>query len=80
VPYGFNINSPLSYTWNINGTDHDELSQNRSITLKVNSGDKGKSDISLDIKNVGDDILESAKAEFSAVFNGTQQKNTTIKF
>ncbi len=80
APYGFNINSGLTYEWSINQILHDELAQNKNIVLKVNGTDQGRSDVSLTLKNIGDDILQSATANFTAIFNGSSQNTSQVTF
>jgi hypothetical protein len=80
APYGFNINSGLSYEWSINNVPHDELAQSKNIVLRVNGSDQGRSVIALTMKNIGDDILQSATAGFTAIFNGKSQSANNVTF
>jgi hypothetical protein len=79
-PYGFNMNDSLRYEWSINNLIHDELAQNKNIVLRINGTDQGRSDISLTMKNVGDDILQTATGVFSALFNGQKQGSSNVTF
>lgn len=81
VPYGFNLNNGkpenLTLTWLINGTEHPELSQNRSITLRAPSDQAGSSDIELRIQN-SKNILQDASRSFSAAFTAGAANSSSL--
>ncbi|MDE2172766.1 MAG: hypothetical protein KGJ33_02390 [Patescibacteria group bacterium] len=72
VPYGFNTTTnganDLTYSWQINGIDHSELSSNPSVILRAPGNSAGSSAIQLQITNT-QQILQSASAAFSATFS-----------
>ncbi len=72
VPYGFNAPTSglgnLSLSWLINSIKHNELSPNRSITLRAPDGGAGSSDIMLTVNNT-EDILQQASIGLKALWN-----------
>ena len=83
VPFGFNMPTDgvgnLNLKWLINGTEHTELAQNRTITLRAPAGTAGTSDISLTISNAKG-ILQNAEGRFSALFTAGTGTSSQIVF
>ncbi len=81
APFGFDVNdSSLLYNWNINNILQNSLTASRSIVLRVNSGQQGSSDVNLSMANQGNRILQSATADFRAIFNTTAESSSTVSF
>ena len=81
VPFGFN--KPLDsignliLTWVINNTEHTELENNESITLRAPANTDGSSNVSLDITN-SKDILQQANGNFVSTFTMTKPNSVTF--
>jgi hypothetical protein len=82
--FGFNfsknISSDLNLEWNINGTDHPELSSSNSVTLRAPNGISGTSAIGLVARGV-DNILQGINSSFNVSFAaGASSTSTPITF
>ncbi len=84
VPFGFDVVADakaLVYSWMINNIAHDELASSSNIILATPSGASGSSNISLTLQN-NTDILQSASADFTALFNSSVStgSNSSVSF
>ena len=82
--FGFNfsknISSDLNIAWNINNTDHPELSSSNSVTLRAPNDVSGTSAIGLVVRGV-DNILQGIDSSFNVSFAaGASSSSTPITF
>lgn len=70
VPFGFNRehSDQITYAWSVNNMENPDLGSKRTLTLRAKNGVEGSSIIGLDVRN-GYDILQGAKASFTAYFS-----------
>ena len=83
VPYGFskpaNGLGDLSLTWLINNVEHPELATNDSVILRAPQGTAGSSNVEIDINNTKN-ILQTAKASFTATFSAKASATSSINY
>jgi hypothetical protein len=81
IPYGFDKPSndigSLRLSWDINGSENQNLSRNESIIVRSPQGTFGSSDIGLRIQNTSQ-ILQSAVNAFSVSFRSSNEENQTF--
>ncbi len=76
IPFGFNREhgDQITYAWSVNNVENPDLGSTRSLTLRAKDGAEGSSIIGLDVRN-GYDILQGAKASFTAYFSQKKLDN-----